>query len=87
MDSMKSISPKEFWKLFQKRSTNPNAETIDLKEFVEHFKNLAINEGSLNNEISVNFVRNFDSNHYSESSYPGLDRPISLEEIVKATTR
>ena len=87
MDSMKSKSPKDFWKMFKKRSPNPNGETIELNEFVEHFKNLAKNEGNINNENSINFVRNFDSNHNSESIYPELDRYITIEEIIMATKR
>jgi len=88
MNTMRRKSPREFWKLFKRKTTSQNSNTIPLIEFHDYFSKLA-DEGDLNiNSFdSDTFLHEFDNRLNTEPSYPELDNPISTEEIIRATKR
>ena len=56
-------SSKEFWKLFSLKKTNTcTDESVNLKSFYEHFKNLASSVGSTHNVDVEEFMSTFSMN-------------------------
>ena len=88
MNSMRRKSPREFWKLFKRKTASQSSDTISLSEFHNYFSKLA-DEGNvnINSFNSDTFLHDFDNRLNTEPSYPELDNPISTEEIIKATKR
>ena len=88
MNNMRRKSPREFWKLFKRKPSSQISDTIPLSEFSDYFSKLAdessVNQNSFDAET---FLNEFDNRQNTHPSYPELDNPISIEEIIKATKR
>ncbi|XP_053380068.1 uncharacterized protein LOC128548716 [Mercenaria mercenaria] len=84
MNDMRRNSPRNFWKMFKKKTSSQPADNIELSEFFQHFQNLAQKDDVTENEECMEFLRQFDSNGINESTFSELDSQITKEEILKA---
>ena len=55
MNSMRRKSPREFWKLFIRKTTSQNADTISLIEFHDYFSKFT-DEGNVNILFYMNLI-------------------------------
>ena len=87
MNSMRKKTPKEFWRLFKQNTNKNSGETISNEEFYNYFKNLSNINADTSDAVSENLLHEFDNSQQTESTYPEMDLPISVEEIVNATKK
>ena len=87
MNDMRRKSPREFWKIFKQKSTNPTNDNIPINDFFTHFKNVASNENIRANKECFEFVNNFCSNTQREGTFLELDQTITISEIIIACAR
>ncbi|XP_053403102.1 uncharacterized protein LOC128558242 [Mercenaria mercenaria] len=83
MNEMRRKKPREFWKMFKSKNQNPS-EAISTEEFYTHFKNLAMQNNDIDDDVEE-FLKHFDENRpNNENILHEIDRPITQEEIRKA---
>ena len=85
MNDMRRKSPREFWKMFKSKPSQPKGENISKDDFLAHFKNLASHSETDENDECTDFLDNFQSNIDGDGSFSELDLPISISEIVAAS--
>ena len=84
MDEMKNKKPKEFWNMFRTKKTSDESESIDLKDFYNHFKQLTSELKIDEDAECMDFLNDFDSQNCADSAFNELNEAFTLEEIRHA---
>lgn len=80
---LKKKRPREFWNTFKRKSPDETSE-ISLQEFYDHFRSLASNTNTHENDDIREFLNSFETDNIdSTCTYEELDEPITQLEILK----
>lgn len=82
---LKKKRPREFWNTFKHKSSDETSE-ISLQEFYDHFRSLASNTNTHENNDIREFLNSFETDNTENTcTYEELDEPITQLEIKNAT--
>ena len=84
MNEMWRCRPREFWKLFNKKSSLCKGESVSTETFFTHFKDLLSEHGEQNMNDEVNDFVSYFNNQQINSTFEELDKHITQSEIRRA---
>ena len=80
IQKLRHSNPREFWKLFNSKSSNKLTPNINIEEFYEYFSKLQDEIPKSTNVEAEEFVNNH--NFDSDGVYEELDVPITVSELM-----